>query len=265
MTCHAVHDMAQDARETLARELYAVHVQIFAGLDYEGFRDYVVNRPSWRTWVFTKHNAAGHLVGYTAIHAFRMVVGGRAHTVIRLEAGTLPAARGRDLTMVHGLVKLMGVWVKEPWRPFCIFAALTHPSSYTYLSHYAPVVYPHRMRPEIPQRVMDMMEEMATAFALERVDPANPLVRKVDWITLETPDEQQRWRKSRRPDTRFYIESNPGYAQGHGLMTYIPVNGALIVRALVRFLVGRAGTLGRVMFGDIRWAGDRSGRTKHHP
>ncbi|RYF13956.1 MAG: cyclic nucleotide-binding domain-containing protein, partial [Comamonadaceae bacterium] len=125
MTCHAVHAMAPEAREALARELYTVHSQIFAGLDYAGFRDYVVNRDSWRTWIYTKHNVAGNLVGYTSLHFFRMQLEGRPCTVLRMEAGTLPAWRGRDLTMVHGLIRLMRVWLNEPWRRFCIFAALT--------------------------------------------------------------------------------------------------------------------------------------------
>jgi hypothetical protein len=266
MTCHAVHAMAPEAREALARELYAVHSQIFAGLDYPGFRDYVVNRDSWRTWIYTKHNAAGNLVGYTSLHFFRMQLEGRPCTVLRMEAGTLPAWRGRDLTMVHGLIRLMRVWLNEPWRRFCIFAALTHPSSYTHLSHYAPVVWPHASRPHVPARILGILEELATSFSLKRVDPANPLVRRVDWITLETPEERQRWRTSRRADTRFYVEQNPGYAEGHGLTTYIPVNGALIVRAMARFLVGRAGTLSRLVFGGP--SGNRPGAStqpKRHP
>lgn len=256
MTSHAVHAMAPDAREALAQELYAVHSQIFAGLDYAGFRDYVVNRGSWRTWIYTKHNAAGKLVGYTSLHFFRMQLEGRPCTVLRMEAGTLPAWRGRDLTMVHGLIRLMRVWLNEPWRRFCIFAALTHPSSYTHLSHYAPVVWPHAGRQEIPPRVMGILEELATSFGLERVTPADPLLRKVDWITLESPEERQRWASSRRADTRFYVERNPGYAMGHGLSTYIPVNGVLIVRAMLRFVAGRAGKLGRLLFRDA--FGERS-------
>lgn len=265
MTCHAVHAMAPEARDALARELYAVHAQIFAGLDFEGFRDYVVERPSWRTWIYTKQNAAGHLVGYTSLHFFRTELEGRPCTVLRMEAGTLPAWRGRDLTMVHGLIRLMRVWLNEPWRRFCIFAALTHPSSYTHLSHYAPVVWPHVSRPHIPPRVMGILEELADRFGLERIDPANPLVRKVDWITLESPEERQRWSNSRRPDTRFYLAQNPGYGQGHGLATYIPVNGGLILRAMLRFLVGRAGSLSRMVFGQLPAAGGAAGTPKRHP
>lgn len=253
ITCHAVHDMPPAARETLARELFAVHCQIFSGLAFEAFRDYVIERPAFRTWIYVKHNGAGSLVGYTSMHAFHMRVAGRASTVIRMEAGTLRAARGRDLTMVYAVLRLLRLWASEPWRRFCIFAALTHPSSYTFLSHYAPVIYPHASR-EIPANVMQRMEELAQAFELERIDAANPLLRRVDWVTLESAEERTRWHTSRRPDTRFYVTNNPGYESGHGLLTYIPFNGAILVRSLVRFLVGRAGRIARLVFGDQRAA-----------
>jgi hypothetical protein len=251
ITCHAVHEMSPQAREGLARELFAVHSQIFAGLDFDEFRDYVVERPAYRTWIYVKHNAAGSLVGYTSMHAFHLKVAHRASTVIRLEAGTLRAARGRDLTMVYAVLRLLRLWASEPWRRFCIFAALTHPSSYTFLSHYAPVIWPRAGR-EIPAKILQRMEELAGAFELDRIDPANPLLRRVDWVTLETPEERHRWRASRRPDTRFYVETNPGYEQGHGMLTYIPFDGVILVRSLARFLVGRAGRIARLLFGDSR-------------
>lgn len=252
ITCLAVHAMPPHEREALARELYPVHAQIFGGLGYEEFRDYVVERPAWRTWIYLKHNPAGQLVGYHSMHAFHLVACGRRSTVVRMEAGTLPAHRGRDLTMVYAVLRLLRVWLSQPWRRFGIFAALTHPSSYTFLSHYAPVIWPHADRPAIPPRMLRLMEELAASFELERVDPARPLVRRVDWVTLESAEEQQRWLRSKRRDTRFYIANNPGYAEGHGLLTYIPFNGAILVSSLVRFLVGRAGRLARLVFGDHR-------------
>jgi len=249
ITCHAVHAMRSSAREVLAQDLFAVHSQIFTGLAYEQFRAYVVERDAWRTWVYVKHNSAGQVVGYTSIHAFRVLVGERLSTVIRMEAGTLPAYRGRDLTMVYGVLRLLRVWLRHPWRRFCIFAALTHPSSYTFLAHYAPVIYPHANRKEIPAAVMDRMLELAENFHLEQVDPGNPLLRRVDWITLESAEERQRWMGSRRQDTRFYLDHNPGYVHGHGLLTYIPFNGAILLRSLARFLIGRAGKITRILLG----------------
>jgi hypothetical protein len=260
ISCHAVHEMTRDQREALARELFAVHAQIFTGLSYDEFRSYVVERDAWRTWIYVKHNSAGQLVGYTSIHAFRLIVQDRLSTVIRLEAGTLPAYRGRDVTMVYGVLRLLRVWLHHPWRRFCIFAALTHPSSYTFLSHYAPVVWPHATRKEIPARIMERMEELAGCFDLDRVDPADPLVRRVDWITLETDEERQRWMASRRRDTRFYLDHNPGYVDGHGMLTYIPFNGSILLRSLVRFLVGRGRKIVRLMLGK-----DAPGQPRRHP
>lgn len=249
ITCHAVHAMAPAAREALARELFAVHAQIFRGLGYEEFRDYVVERPSQRTWIYVKRNTTGAMVGYMAIHAFTMPLQSRMSTVIRLEAGTLRAARGHDLTMVWGLIRLLRVWLAAPWRPFCIFAALTHPSSYTFLAHYAPAIWPHVDAPRIPDTVQRQMEELADAFALERVDPADPSVRRVNWITIESEEELEHWRTSRRPDTRFYIRANPGYVNGDGLVTFIPVTATNILRAMTRFITSRAGKLARIAFG----------------
>jgi GNAT superfamily N-acetyltransferase len=249
ITCHPVHDMTREAREALARELFAVHSQIFTGLSYEEFRSYVVERDAWRTWCYVKHNSAGQLVGYTSMHAFRLLPGGRASTVIRLEAGTLPAYRGRDVTMVYAVLRLLRLWARRPWRRFCIFAALTHPSSYTFLAHYAPVIWPHARRKDIPPHLMQHMEELAASFDLERVDPANPLVRHVNWVTLESEEDRTRWHNSKRQDTRFYLDNNPGYTQGHGMLTYIPFNGSILLRSLVRFLVGRAGKITRLLLG----------------
>jgi hypothetical protein len=241
--------MTPQAREGLARELYVVHEQIFGGLSFEDFKEYVVERPAYRTWVWVKHDGAGRLVGYHSTHVFQLTAASRRMTVVRMEAGTLPSARGRDLTMLHNVLRLLLVWLSQPWRRFCIFAALTHPSSYTFLAHYAPVIYPHVDRP-IPAKTMGLMEELAEAFELQRVDEGDPMVRSVNWVTLESPEETYRWQNSRRRDTRFYMKHNPGYAAGHGLLTYIPFNGAILLRSLARFLVGRGRRLAKLLLGN---------------
>jgi hypothetical protein len=249
VTCIDLHTMLPDEREALARQLYAVHVQIFSGLDFEGFRKYVVERPSWHTWIYIRHNQQHQLVGYTALHEFRLKIKGKPATVMRLEAGTLPSFRGRDLTMVYGLMRLLRIWLAHPLQRLCIFAALTHPSSYTFLARYAPVIFPHTSVDEVPPSVMGAMEQLAEGFGLERVDEENPLLRRVDWVTLETESDRQRWQTSPREDTRFYIANNPGYPEGHGLVTLIPVTGPILVRSMMRFLMARAGRLTRVAIG----------------
>lgn len=250
VTCIDLHTMLPDEREALAHQLYTVHRQIFDGLDFEGFRNYVVERPSWHTWIYVRHDASSNkLVGYTALHEFRLTVKRKPCTVMRLEAGTLPSARGRDLTMLYGLMRLLRIWLRHPMQRFCIFAALTHPSSYTFLARYAPVIYPHESVDDVPPSVLGQMEELAEGFGLERVDDNNPLLRKVDWVTLETESDRLRWQNSARSDTQFYVKNNPGYPEGTGLVTLIPVTGSLVARSMFRFIVARAGRVARVAFG----------------
>jgi hypothetical protein len=255
-TCYPLHDMSPAEREDLARELYAVHVQIFTGLDFDGFRKYVIERPSWRTWVYVRHNPAGKLVGYTAIHAFLRTLQGKPATIIRMEAGTLREARGRDATMVFGLLRLMRIWLRYPLRRVYMFAALTHPSSYTFLSRYVPGIWPHADRHPVPQQVMARMEELAEDFGLERVDPENPLVRQVNWVTIESDEERARWQTSPRRDTRFYIAQNPGYGEGHGLVSLLPLTMTALSRALARFVTWRASRLAHLAFGRDQRRGD---------
>lgn len=248
-TCHALHEMSLAEREALARELYTVHEQIFTGLDFQGFRQYVIDRPSWRTWVYVRHNPAGKLVGYTAIHAFLRSLQGKAATIVRMEAGTLREARGRDVTMVYGLLRLMRIWLRYPLRRVYMFAALTHPSSYTFLARYVPGIWPHAERHPVPTKVMAQMEELAEAFHLDRVHGDNPLVRQVNWVTIESDEERARWQNSERIDTRFYIAQNPGYGEGHGLVSLLPLTMTALSRALARFLTLRATRLARLTLG----------------
>jgi len=265
-TCHALHDMSPEQREALARELYSVHEQIFTGLDFEGFRHYVIDRPSWRTWVYVRHNPAGKLVGYTAIHAFLRTLQGKSATIIRMEAGTLREARGRDVTMVYGLLRLMRIWTRYPLRRVYMFAALTHPSSYTFLSRYVPGIWPHADRHPVPSKVMAQMEELAEAFHLDRVHADNPLVRHVNWVTIESDEERARWQNSSRTDTRFYLTQNPGYGEGHGLVTLLPLTMTALSRAQARILTLRATRLVRLALGrDQRKRAPGSAARPHVP
>jgi hypothetical protein len=130
-----------------------------------------------------------------------------------------------------------------------MFAALTHPSSYTFLSRYVPGIWPHADRHPVPERVMAQMEELAEAFHLDRVHEDNPLVRQVNWVTIESDEERARWQNSSRADTRFYIAQNPGYGEGHGLVTLLPLTMTALSRALARFLTLRASRLVRLTLG----------------
>jgi CRP-like cAMP-binding protein len=65
---------------------------------------------------------------------------------------------------------------------------------------------------------------LANSFGLERVVPHNPLTRQVHWITRDSEVERNYWAQCDKPAARFFIEANPGYGDGDGLVTLVKVD-----------------------------------------
>ena len=223
--------------ETLAQSLYAVHSEIFDGVSFEEFARYVIHSPAERTRIRLSYAENGELAGYVAMHAFRPKLGGEPCTVIRAEAGLRRAFRGNATSGGFILSNLLEIqW--EYSGPTFYLGCLVHPSSYTIVANGAASVFP-AAGVEIPEELKDLMMHLGDEFHLEMVDPARPLVRKVGWITRDTPAERRYWQAADLPAARFFIEQNPGYVHGHGLLTLVPLD---------------VGSLGKSM---LNWAGSR--------
>jgi hypothetical protein len=100
--------------------------------------------------------------------------------------------------------------------------SLVHPSSYSLFAKYFGEVWP-RAEQETPPELLSFMDELATEFGLERVHPDNPLVRDVGWRTRESEMEREYWLHCDKPSARYFVEANPGYSEGHGLVTVVPL------------------------------------------
>lgn len=195
------HLLGEAEREKLAVELYRVHRQIFAGVEYEAFRRYVVCSPAWRTWLFIQVNEAGEQVGYLALHAFQKQVSRRRAIIFRMEAGTLPEYRGRSVALRHALAAMLAVWLRFLARPCYFFASLIHPSSYVLAARFAPQLWPRPSRPTPPDKLA-VMHELADEFNLPVATASNPSVRVVNWVTREHAGDSQKT-VSKNPDAAF--------------------------------------------------------------
>jgi hypothetical protein len=223
-----------EERQRLAHALYAVHQQIFDGVEHEAFTKYVVESKAEHTWIQIHRNEAGDIVGYFALHIFERTMSGVPTAVFRAEAGSLRAYRGGNVTMRFGLPLVLRYLLRHPGRRAYYLGALVHPSSYTLLARHFGQVWPQREAP-VPPELQAFMQELASEFGLEQVDPAHPLVRQVGWKTRETEVEREYWRHCDKPAARFFTEANPGYGEGHGLMTLVPLtvrNVAHLARAV---------------------------------
>jgi hypothetical protein len=230
-----LEDLSRDRREALVDELYAVHRQVFGGADREQFAEEVFADEGRRTRIQIFRGPDGAAVGYCAAHRYDRDFLGRQSAIFKAEAGLLPAWRGGAACWRFGFMSALRFKLLHPLRPVLYIGMLVHPSSYCLLAERFPVVLPGRSRPVPP----DAARAMA-AFADDLGELAvagDPLLRRVEWITLQNEAETEMWRASRHPDARFYRERNPDFGQGVGLLTLVPLTAVNLAGALANHLI----------------------------
>jgi hypothetical protein len=227
-TTVALSQSAPECTPELSRALFAAHDRIFAGLDEHAFVRYLCRSGALATKIRIYRDALGAIVGYAAIHRFRTVVPGGSVTVFRAEAGLLLEHRGKGRTFEFYVGELVKQRLRHPLEPTFYLGMLVHPSSYLGLVRYFRDIYPRRDA-GIPQDARCGMLALADAFGVPPVDPSDPFIRRVGWITRES---EPFWERTQDPDVVFYRERNPGYRQGHGLLVLVPVTMGNLVHAL---------------------------------
>ncbi len=219
-------------REAFIDALYAVHSQIFDGVDRDAFVHYVVDSPADETKILVHRDRAGAPIGYFAAHQFRRVVRGKPAIIARGETGMLRQHRGGASILRFGFGEALRIMAGNPGVPLYYLGCLVHPTSYHALCKYLRPVWPSVDTPP-DASLRALVSELGDSFGLARVGE-DPLVREVGWRTRDTEAERAFWRRCDKPDVRYYVEHNPGYGEGHGLLTLVPLSGPVVAGALAR-------------------------------
>jgi hypothetical protein len=226
------------ARRGFVDALYKVHCEVFDGVSREAFAKYVVESQAEQTWINVHRNDAGEIVGYFALHVFERELGGQASAIFRAEAGTRRTYRGGNTNTRFGLKLALPYLLRHPGRRVYYLGSLVHPSSYCLFARLFDVVWPSSRHPP-PPAVLAFMDELANSFDLERVSADNPLTRHVHWITRDSEVERRYWRMCTKPAARFFIDANPGYGEGDGLVTLVRVDAHNLRHLISTFFAER--------------------------
>ncbi len=223
-------DLSDRQRLELGKFLYTIHSRIFSGVSEQHFIERVLAPPALRTAVRLFMGPGGSVIGYCAMHTYERRADGRHVLALRGEAGLLPEYRGRGATYGFGMMYALREKLAHPFTPVWYLGTLVHTSSYHLFCKYFPRIYPH---PEkgFPEPYKSIAVELISSYA----DPPagdDPLVRDVGWITIETPAERELKLDRGRNDVRFFVERNPGYPQGHGLVVIAPISLSNILAAI---------------------------------
>ena len=221
--------LTAEQRTTLCDELYSVHAQIFDGVDRDAFRRYVVEPEDARTRLQVFRDVDGRAIGYIAIHRYLREVGGEQALILRSEVGLLRAYRGRALQARFVLAETARAWLQHPGRTKYVFACPVHPSSFYGVTRRATRSWP-RPGEVVPSAIRTLMADLSASFGMGHVAGADPLVRRVGWVTRESPEDRAYWEAHPAREVQFYRRLNPGYAQGHGLLMLVPLTVPLVVR-----------------------------------
>jgi hypothetical protein len=215
----------------LIKALFQVHAQIFSGIGEEAFADHIVRSPAKRTRIKVFKNDRGNPVGYCAVHRFEKSLRGSYCTVFRAEAGLFREYRRRGSIFLFGWTEAFRYSLLHPLQRVYYLGMLVHPSMYRIMSSYFSEIYPSH-KYETPEAIRHFMCDLADCFGVKAVNDSNRLIRQVGWVTRDSEEEVEYWRCSDQPDVQLFLRQNPGYRDGHGLVTLVPLTLANMLLAL---------------------------------
>ncbi|HCF3047435.1 hypothetical protein U6010_11160 [Pseudomonas aeruginosa] len=226
--------LGEARKTTLARGLYAAHVKIFRGILPKDFNQYVMNSGARLTRIAIYRNERGCIIGYCALHFHdREVFQYSKACVIRIQSGMLPEYRGRNRNMPFIIDQLLRYKLFNPRKRLLFLGAMIHPSSYVLLTKYMDNVWPSCDVQD--QGYTSFLEHLIEQFDFKR-SRRDPLLVDTGVITTGVELERARRAAVGNPDVRFFLERNPEYHKGYGLLTVCPVTLKGLFTAARRFL-----------------------------
>lgn len=232
--------LCEGDRGRLTRELFEVHDKIFAGVDRSQFAAYVVEPRGATTRIQVMRDPSGAPAGYMALHSYVRPVAGRTTLVMRGEVGVLPAWRGQTAHARFLLTQTARQCLRHWWRPKLVLACPIHPGSYWGVTRRVGRSWPRPGQPT-PPKIARMFTELAAAFGLIPPNGADPLVRRVGWITRESDADREYWANHPAPLVQYYRALNPNYGAGNGLLMLVPLTLGVVLHGAWGELCRRIG------------------------
>jgi len=227
--------LADAEKSSFADSLYALHSRIFDGVAKQHFVAYVIDSQAEWNRIRIYKDEMSDWVGYCAVHRFKVLAFNRPYVVMRAEAGILRKYRGRSLTLWFGFAKAIQYKLRHPFCNLYYLGTFVHPSVFYMFSRYFSEYYPRIDKP-LPRQIKDLMLKLAEIFQIKAITGSNFLSREVGWISKESDADRLFWQNHEHPAVKFYISTNPGYAQGSGLLVLVPLTFRNILLSLTRFL-----------------------------
>ena len=220
------------ARAELEAELADVYLATFVGPTRSQVIEHFVRRgPNSRTIVmYDEHDA---VVGFaTSVH-LRCRVDGREYAVLDSGVYMLPGVRGGAARAIgSGVAKGLQHVLRHPRVPSCSISVALTPRSYRRALEGLPSLLP-RPGAGIPEHADALVRAFAAAKGWVPVGEDPWVVHRTSMeVRSRDPARVERAGSGSDPLSRYYLDRNPGYERGHGLLTYTTLSPANVATAL---------------------------------
>ena len=230
-----VEKLSPEEFESLVDKVSGVADKVFDGASRKELAKYFSGGGLTRASVQLFRNPAGEYVGFNNVALYERKTEEGAVSIFRSLAAILREYRGGSSTVLYPIFKAMAYKIGHPLTRVYYFGHLLHPSSYYLFYRLAAEIWPSPGR-ETPADVYALMMKLADERGYPPPDdPDRPYTRASSVKTRESDEDQSFWLTSDKPPIRFYVDQNPGFAEGGGLLTLIPLTWTNLIVAAGRF------------------------------
>jgi len=231
----SLHTLPEHEQKRLLCRMYRVARQSFTGMDQKIFRQYFTHPDITAFHVHTLEDQQRSLVGFMVVRLFKLSLKRKTITLFSICAATLPTYRGRSKVSFRAYLDFIRYKLKHPTEKVYWFGMIQNPGVYQQMVQHTAILYPKPAQP-IPDKIQQMMVEIANYFKLEHPVNSTSLSRRVGFGTRASPQKVKKWYSIPHPAVRFFVTQNPAFHIDGGLVTLVPISWKNIVLSAVRFI-----------------------------
>ncbi|MCO6487779.1 MAG: hypothetical protein J5I98_05135 [Phaeodactylibacter sp.] len=222
--------VANDLSDAVKEEMWAVYRNY-----YHYTRDSFMARIAGNNY-YSFYTLNGKIIGFTGLRISRAVIDSKKHLFIYFGQTVIDKAhRGKSLIPVTGARLYLMFWREIlSSRTFFWADALTY-KAYLVFAKSLEEFYPtyQQKNPQHIQKVIDYIGQEHYGkdynFGLGTVSK--------DQVLVNDPCASIPLKYRKDPDIRFYVQANPGYTRGQGLITLAPLSGTNFMKLARRLMM----------------------------
>lgn len=182
------------------------------------------------------------MVGFTGL-CYRMIeVDGKTYRAVYVGQTAIPAAyRGKSLIQKTVIRLLLKHYLSRPFTPLLIWNNAVTYRPYLVMAKGLKEYYPHPEKKH-PAHYKNIQDKLGEIYYRKHYIPETGLVKK-DVNVMKAHEVAYGPEEWNDPHIRYYLERNPGSAQGHGLISFCFGNaenlGFFLKKRLRRRLYGK--------------------------